>query len=90
MDVAVVGTAYAGLLVSVCSGILGKDVLSTLTKWNAFCDLDFQLIHNNMNHPILVQDRNIHAPELLAYFRYRYRCLGWEYRTKNPFVEASS
>ncbi len=50
----------------------GADALIIMTEWNEFKQLNYERIRASMNHPLIIDGRNIHSPE-------RMKTLGFEY-----------
>lgn len=54
----------------------GADALVLLTEWNAFRALDFTILKENMKTPLLVDFRNVYAPEDVAAAGFAYVSVG--------------
>ncbi|MBN2548224.1 MAG: UDP-glucose/GDP-mannose dehydrogenase family protein [Anaerolineales bacterium] len=57
----------------------GCDALMLITEWNEFKNLDLQLIHSKMRHPVIFDGRNLYDPEVMMRLGFNYRGLGRGY-----------
>jgi UDPglucose 6-dehydrogenase len=54
----------------------GADALLVCTEWNEFKQLDLARLHGVMQHPIMVDGRNIYEPERMQTHGFVYRAVG--------------
>ena len=54
----------------------GADALLVVTEWDEFKHLDMRRIADAMAQPILVDGRNIYAPEQMVALGFTYRAVG--------------
>lgn len=54
----------------------GADILVIMTEWNEFKNLDMGRIKGLLNHPILVDARNIYDPDTMREMGFTYRGVG--------------
>ncbi len=54
----------------------GADVLAIITEWNEFRGLDLRRIKSLMNHPSMVDLRNIYNPDEMQEAGFSYTCIG--------------
>jgi UDPglucose 6-dehydrogenase len=54
----------------------GADVLAIITEWNEFRALDMDRVKQSLNQPVLVDLRNIYAPDDQVQSGFKYYCVG--------------
>ena len=54
----------------------GKDALLILTDWQEFGDLDLDRLHQDLRYPIILDGRNLYAPETLTARGFTYISMG--------------
>lgn len=54
----------------------GADALAIVTEWNEFRSLDLARVKSLLSSPVLVDLRNIYAPEDMAQAGFAYHCIG--------------
>ncbi len=54
----------------------GKDALLILTDWQEFAELDLERLYQNLRYPIILDGRNLYAPEHLAEHGFAYHSVG--------------
>jgi len=54
----------------------GADALVLVTEWKCFWSPDFELVRKRLRHPVIVDGRNIYAPEYLARLGFSYYGIG--------------
>jgi UDPglucose 6-dehydrogenase len=57
----------------------GCDALIVLTPWNEFKNLDMERIRKAMRQPVLIDGRNLYAPEEMNALGFTYRGIGRGY-----------
>ncbi len=62
----------------------GADVLAIVTEWNEFRSLDFNRVKELLTTPILVDLRNIYAPDDMAQAGFIYHCIGRPTGNRGP------
>ena len=53
-----------------------KDALLILTDWQEFAELDLDRLHRSLRYPIILDGRNLYAPEHLAERGFTYLSVG--------------
>jgi len=56
--------------------VTGTDAVAIITEWNEFRALDLERVHGLMNHPVLVDLRNIYRREEVARYGFDYVAVG--------------
>jgi UDPglucose 6-dehydrogenase len=56
--------------------LTGADALAVVTDWNEYRHPDFTRIKNTLRRPIIVDGRNLYAPEKMAALGFRYYSIG--------------
>ena len=64
------------------------DALIILTPWNEFKHLDMRRIQQFMSRPVLIDGRNMYAPEELRALGFEYRGVGRGYNGEGAAVNA--
>lgn len=64
----------------------GVDALVVVTEWNEFKQLDLKRIRNSMNHPVLIDGRNIYSPREMERVGFQYYGIG----RGRPHLKSSS
>lgn len=67
------GLEFAASPYAACEG---ADVLAVLTEWNLFRKPDFPRIKELMNHPAVLDARNLYDPAALHALGFAYDCIG--------------
>jgi UDPglucose 6-dehydrogenase len=65
----------------------GADALVIATEWDEFRALDLERLRKLMKHPVIVDLRNIYAPEEISRFGFDYSCVG---RPPGPRLRSSA
>jgi UDPglucose 6-dehydrogenase len=66
----------------------GSDALIVVTDWNEFKNLDLERIRDSMNQPIILDGRNIYAPQQMKILGFTYHGVGRGYNgSKQPKAE---
>lgn len=53
-----------------------SDALLIVTEWKEFKDLDWQVIKNKLNQPLLLDGRNLLDPKKMLELGFNYHCIG--------------
>jgi UDPglucose 6-dehydrogenase len=72
-DLSLMGTKEAA--------VKGADVLVICTEWKHFWAPDFQALKEKMNHPVVIDGRNLYDPERMASAGFEYHAIGRNSRT---------
>jgi UDPglucose 6-dehydrogenase len=74
----------------------GCDALMVVTEWNEFKQLDLEKVRDLMNHPVILDGRNVYDPEVMTKLGFTYRGMGRGYDgskikhvRRSEFVKAS-
>jgi len=54
----------------------GADALILVTEWNEFRRPDFEAIHESLEHPVIIDGRNIYSREILEEMGFTYYAVG--------------
>ena len=54
----------------------GADCLALVTEWPEFKSLNFGRIRKSMNHPVMIDGRNLYAPEKMKTLGFEYHGMG--------------
>ena len=54
----------------------GADALIIVTEWNEFRRPDFEAIRDSLEHPVIIDGRNIHSREVLEEMGFTYYAIG--------------
>jgi UDPglucose 6-dehydrogenase len=54
----------------------GADALLVLTEWEEFAALDLDRLHKQLKYPIVIDGRNLYAPETMAAHGFTYYSVG--------------
>ncbi|MDX2463157.1 MAG: UDP-glucose/GDP-mannose dehydrogenase family protein [Porticoccus sp.] len=73
-DLSLVGTKEAA--------VKGADALVICTEWKHFWAPDFQVLKEKMNHPVVIDGRNLYDPERMASAGFEYLAVGRQGRVK--------
>jgi UDPglucose 6-dehydrogenase len=68
----------------------GCDALLILTEWREFSDLDLAKIRAALKHPIVIDGRNLYAPQLMADAGFIYHSIGRSTGVPNHLSAATS
>ena len=54
----------------------GSDALLILTEWEEFASLDLNRLSKELKYPIVIDGRNLYAPEVMARYGFTYHSVG--------------